>query len=273
MARAARAAKPGHAWRPPLHRIERWWDAATASTRWPEPGPRSARRVAARARDLARLAFCRALMATSNASFGHQSMSFGARKAPTPTDARAAVGDASAIGVRAPSSAAASSRSGRAPRRVLLGDSRAIGRVATGRRYGMVITSPPYANRMSYIRELRPTCTGSATWRRARRRRARLAGHRRHLGCRHQQPRAAGSQPARRAGPASRVCQHDLEASTRESPILGRYVERYFVRHGATTWRASRESSRPAARSTTSSATRSSSTCCCQWSASSRARS
>ena len=39
--------------------------------------------------------------------------------------------------------------------RVLLGDSRVVGE-DVGAPFDLVITSPPYANRMSYVRELRP---------------------------------------------------------------------------------------------------------------------
>jgi hypothetical protein len=40
--------------------------------------------------------------------------------------------------------------------RAVEGDSRALGVCLGARSYGTVVTSPPYANRMSYIRELRP---------------------------------------------------------------------------------------------------------------------
>jgi hypothetical protein len=51
---------------------------------------------------------------------------------------------------------AASSAIARGRRRVVSGDARALGQALGSGRYGTVITSPPYANRMSYIRELRP---------------------------------------------------------------------------------------------------------------------
>jgi hypothetical protein len=50
----------------------------------------------------------------------------------------------------------ASTRLAPAKRRALIGDSRAVSAHVGDQRYGAVITSPPYANRMSYIRELRP---------------------------------------------------------------------------------------------------------------------
>lgn len=40
--------------------------------------------------------------------------------------------------------------------RMLLGDSRNLKQLLSSQRYSAVITSPPYPNRMSYIRELRP---------------------------------------------------------------------------------------------------------------------
>src|SRR5262249_28253090 len=44
----------------------------------------------------------------------------------------------------------------RSKRRVLHGDSRRVDAVVGASRFGAVVTSPPYSNRMSYIRELRP---------------------------------------------------------------------------------------------------------------------
>ncbi|MGH2534500.1 MAG: hypothetical protein ACRDJW_19710, partial [Thermomicrobiales bacterium] len=66
------------AWVPPLHRIDKWWDAETlaalgramAAIREAAPSLPDA------ATDLLKLAFCRVMIECSRASFGHQSMSF-----------------------------------------------------------------------------------------------------------------------------------------------------------------------------------------------------
>jgi len=74
---------------------------------------------------------------------------------PSPAAARSAVSQAlrQAMGTL---TVGATNRLPRAERRALLGDSRAVSSHVGRRLYGSLITSPPYANRMSYIRELRP---------------------------------------------------------------------------------------------------------------------
>lgn len=152
MARAARARRAPAPFTPPIHHIERWWDAPTLGA--------LARAHAARpqrpsgARDLALLAFCRALITAAQVSFGHQSMSFASHAARDGASAPEDVAQALLDAVRELRASAAPLP--RSKRRVVLADSRALESALGGRRYGAVITSPPYCNRMSYIRELRP---------------------------------------------------------------------------------------------------------------------
>jgi hypothetical protein len=138
---------------PPLHNIERWWSpksldflcllraAITAVTE---------ERTAAR--NLLLVAFCRSLIALSNAAFNHQSMSF-------KDDTQLALDfDLDMAGMFAEDArfvlqGAAENPAGKAT--VALGDSRHPAN-AVKEACDLVITSPPYANRMSYIRELRP---------------------------------------------------------------------------------------------------------------------
>jgi hypothetical protein len=143
------------AWTPPIHNVDRWWTPATrqALGRAFELLHESSEPPAAL--NLARLAFCRALIETAHVSFGHQSMSF---KAGVPSTERAS---AKRVGIALGAAMeslipAASTPMPRCRTRAIEGDSRALGTVLGKRRYGMVVTSPPYANRMSYIRELRP---------------------------------------------------------------------------------------------------------------------
>ena len=149
---------PEHA-RPGLHRIEKWWDEPTQAALArglaalhgceAEAGPADA--------DLLKLAFCRALIERSNASFGHQSMSFRKTGQAEPLDARAQREAAATAFARAAASIAAAAASQvTGPVRARACDARALGGVLEPRHYGLVITSPPYPNRMSYIRELRP---------------------------------------------------------------------------------------------------------------------
>lgn len=108
--------------------------------------------VASKEGTLLRVAFCRTLIASSNAAFNHQSMSF-------KDDAQAALDmgiDYAALferDMREVLLGAAINPVGQA--RVHLHDARALSTLAEGP-FDLVIASPPYAHRMSYIRELRP---------------------------------------------------------------------------------------------------------------------
>ncbi len=141
-------------WTPPIHNIARWWAEERLTTLaqlhcalselLPEPGP---------IRDLLLLAFCDVLIAWSNAAFNHQSMSF-----KDAADGQLSLFDDRQrmlehfvnTTARLVESAATPLAQ---PVRVMQADSRAI---PAGVPYDCVITSPPYPNRMSYIRELRP---------------------------------------------------------------------------------------------------------------------
>lgn len=138
---------------PLLHNIERWWTpqaleflcllraAITAVTE---------ERTAAR--NLLLVAFCRCLIALSNAAFNHQSMSF-KDDAQLALDFALDMEGMFAEDVRFVLHGAAENPVGKA--RVVLGDSRQPAALVK-EACDLVITSPPYANRMSYIRELRP---------------------------------------------------------------------------------------------------------------------
>jgi hypothetical protein len=146
MARAASRGR-GRSWVPALHRIEKWWDEATLSAL-----SRAFAELAGKggkARDLAALAFCRTLIDVGHVSFRHQSMSF--RKGATDHDVAAVLRAAyAALRVGAQQSLPATDA------RVLVGDARQVSAFLPIKSCGSVITSPPYCNRMSYIRELRP---------------------------------------------------------------------------------------------------------------------
>ena len=146
------------AWVPPLHQIEKWWSASTlaALSRAHRALERFAETASVRSVDLLRIAFCQVLIRASRADFGHQSMSF-----QRPGEARAPREDteAIAIGLREAFERVAGAAAARLPqteRRIIAGDARRLHEALPRARYGLVITSPPYANRMSYIRELRP---------------------------------------------------------------------------------------------------------------------
>lgn len=137
---------------PDIHNIERWWCGATlpilAAIRYelekwvglPPSGPSG---------DLLWIAFGRLVIETSSAAFNHVSMSFKDNVTSFDIDEIAAL---FLEILEAILSSASINPAGTAT--VLHFDSR--GSEQTNRRYDRVITSPPYPNRISYIRELRP---------------------------------------------------------------------------------------------------------------------
>jgi hypothetical protein len=153
-------------WRPDLHQIEKWWPADVLAPLTQLFQAICDTRADGRITDLMKVAFCKAAISTANVSFGHQSMSFrkeksekrGTRRLFELNDERSPRNEVlrqfqtaieeihEGIGADAP----------QAPGEVFLGDSRNLPAVLPSRQYTTVITSPPYPNRMSYIRELRP---------------------------------------------------------------------------------------------------------------------
>lgn len=139
-------------WTPPLFNIERWWSSTTLNVL-------AALRVAlveafgeprsSSEGDLAWVAFCRLVIETSSAAFNHVSMSFSEdtvhHEAEHVTDLYLAILDSVLSSCILPLKGQA---------RVIEQDARSISNF--GQKFGMVVTSPPYPNRMSYIRELRP---------------------------------------------------------------------------------------------------------------------
>jgi hypothetical protein len=143
---------------PPIQNIGRWWRAdALQFLRSVKGEMDSAFPRECPERSLVALAFCRTVIRLSNAAFNHQSMSF---KEPTPqTDLFdrsthlqnyiATFREASNLVTQS----AADNPSGSC--NITQGDAREIDTAVEGP-FDLVITSPPYPNRMSYIRELRP---------------------------------------------------------------------------------------------------------------------
>lgn len=151
-------------WVPPLANIERWWPperlAALARLFQPLRAWRDGE-GASSALDLSLIAFCAVALAWSSAAFNHQSMSFKALPAgpddkalPAGPDGHAGrIHDDFLALVERMADEARSPLPGKAI--VYPGDARAIDRIVPGP-YDLVITSPPYPNRISYVRELRP---------------------------------------------------------------------------------------------------------------------
>lgn len=138
---------------PPIHKIERWWSAeALAFLCALRAAIENVTDDATPSRTLLLVAFCRTLISSSNAAFNHQSMSFkeSAQLSLTLVDdlAQSFSADVALVLKGAAQNPAGTGQ-------VLRGDARNPAEAVTGK-FDRIITSPPYANRMSYIRELRP---------------------------------------------------------------------------------------------------------------------
>jgi hypothetical protein len=144
------------AWAPPIQDIHKWWSEPTLHA-LSGLFARISEEKDPRTRDLLRIAFCRAAIETAAVSFGHQSMSF-RRAAPQPTLFNEPASDQvlSHFGRAVSDVATSATDQPVGTARVVLGDSRDLAQFLSPDRYTRVITSPPYPNRMSYIRELRP---------------------------------------------------------------------------------------------------------------------
>ncbi|MEM9074131.1 MAG: DNA methyltransferase [Myxococcota bacterium] len=133
---------------PPIHNIHRWWNADVLQWLCEIAGAIDAKRSCA-AKDLLTVAFLRTMMDLSGAAFNHVSMSFKAPKAAD--DATGAATFRANVHAILEGAQTQPAKVGE----VRQGDARNL--KALGRRtFHRVITSPPYPNRMSYIRELRP---------------------------------------------------------------------------------------------------------------------
>ncbi|MDE2812824.1 MAG: hypothetical protein OXM01_07375 [Gemmatimonadota bacterium] len=138
---------------PPIHNIDRWWcTEALAFLRKLRSGIEAESEKQSSERDLLLVAFCRTLIGLSNAAFNHQSMSFKddtQLSIPFNVDMEQMFSE----DVQFVLYGAANNPSGTG--QVVFGDARNLSQVVDGP-FDLIITSPPYANRMSYIRELRP---------------------------------------------------------------------------------------------------------------------
>ncbi len=146
----------GDLWLPAISNITRWWPenkcAFLAKLHYalnqqiPQESP---------AKNLLLAAFCRLVIESSNAAFNHQSMSFKEEQSTLFKDEEHNL-LAQRFSQLTNEIILAAATPIRGQVQVIQADSRNIPQPADGRLYDSVITSPPYPNRMSYIRELRP---------------------------------------------------------------------------------------------------------------------
>jgi hypothetical protein len=220
MAQAASRTTLRTPWAPPLHQIEKWWPKPVLEALGRAFESMSRGDSPTKVMDLCKLSFCRALIECAGVSFRHQSMSFRA----SDKSAASSVSTALETAFEAISKAAREPLPG-ARGQVKLGDSRRIDELMPQASFGAVITSPPYVNRMSYVRELRPymywlgflrerSDAGELDWR--------AIGGTWGIATSN-----LGSWEPEQVSPSkklSRLCR----AIAKKSPILSRYVERYF---------------------------------------------
>lgn len=138
---------------PPIHKIDRWWTERSRQFLCHLKG--AIKETAGQSGpvvDLLNVAFCRTLIKLSAAAFNHQSMSF-KNNAQCLFDIDPEAGVTFLEDLAFVLGGAEENPPGVAS--VILGDARDLP-ACLPRRFDVVITSPPYANRMSYIRELRP---------------------------------------------------------------------------------------------------------------------
>lgn len=219
------------AWIPSLHQIEKWWDEKEllALGRAVSKIEHLSANEPGKVVDLLKIAFCRVMIAHAKVSFSHQSMSF-RKKEESPLFSFLSSGE-QAIAEGWQHSCVVVSRTAASPilvrPAVLLCDARSLTSKLEADRYTCVITSPPYPNRMSYIRELRPYMywlkflqdgreAGELDWKA-------IGGT---WGC-------ATSNLANWQPEFSTEVPHDgfprvLESIRRRSPLLSRYVHKYF---------------------------------------------
>lgn len=138
---------------PPIYNIDRWWNPKSLEfLRFLRAAIAAVTTGCSAERTLLHIAFCRSLIELSNAAFNHQSMSF-------KDDRQLYLGftvDMACVfsgNVRFVLAGASDNPAGVC--RVVFGDARNPTETVDGL-FDLVVTSPPYANRMSYIRELRP---------------------------------------------------------------------------------------------------------------------
>jgi len=138
---------------PPIHNIERWWPAPALEflSRLQKAIEHAAEEQSQEA-TLLKVAFCRTLIACSNAAFNHQSMSF---KDVPQGQLDIAVDYAALFSGDVAFVLQGACENPEGDAQIFLHDARALATLDIGP-FDLVVTSPPYANRMSYIRELRP---------------------------------------------------------------------------------------------------------------------
>jgi DNA methylase len=144
-------------WTPPIHQIEKWWDQDLLQVlgHIMHVIQNTENNCSSKTINLLKIAFCRVMIVHSNASFNHQSMSF--KKQYNRSLFGVASDDVKITWMAAVDDIyrAAQTNIVLLPKTCFC-DARQLSTSLSHNYYTCIITSPPYPNRMSYIRELRP---------------------------------------------------------------------------------------------------------------------
>jgi hypothetical protein len=148
----AHTLNPTDLWTPNIHNITRWWSTPTLNALTALRAELDTLDDNA-ARDLLTVAFCRAVITSSNAAFNHQSMSFRSTD-PAPTQEKQFTNTLKIFQDTAHTLAndAATPLAGSGS----IFHANSTTSLTAPQPADLLLTSPPYVNRMSYIRELRP---------------------------------------------------------------------------------------------------------------------
>ncbi len=140
-------------WLPDIFNIDRWWDKTTLKTisalRYAIVEIGGMPRINS-CNSLFWISFCRLIIETSSAAFNHVSMSFS--ETPSAYEEQYILDCFSSIATTLINSA---KHSIKGDVKIFNGDARSLDYISDCA-FTHVITSPPYSNRISYIRELRP---------------------------------------------------------------------------------------------------------------------
>lgn len=146
----------GDHWQPKLFKIEKWWSFSSLNALKAIRSSLESFELEESGKNLLYLAFCQVLISCSSAAFNHQSMSFKPQTGDTDIwnkgEALAVIED---FRVRVGLIIAEAAIDLEGEGKVVFSDARNLTHLGRNS-FEAVITSPPYANRMSYIRELRP---------------------------------------------------------------------------------------------------------------------
>lgn len=152
----AKASLGGEHWQPKLFKIEKWWSFSSLNALKAIRHALKSCEVEEAAKNLLSLAFCQVLISCSSAAFNHQSMSFKIQTAESGVwDKNEALAVIEDFRLRANSIIAEAASNLPGEGKVVNSDARDLSHLSKNS-FHAVVTSPPYANRMSYIRELRP---------------------------------------------------------------------------------------------------------------------